>query len=133
YLCGAGLVVIAIFKLANLAQSRRAHGTGLAVICMIFFAGVTLLNFDQLLTAIDNTLGTGSSASFTSDLTSYNSRHAPVSSVGGDTPTQTFQNVVNAFSYYFQCFGALMVFLGIIGLKAASEGRYRHHGIGGPL
>ena len=126
YLFGGGLLIASIWgfwqQLNPGSQSNRHPWWPFASLTM----STALLSFDRMLNFATTSFGGGVSSSLSSNLTSY---QPPTVNNGfmGATPEDTLLNIINAFEYFFEAYGALVVLFGLLGLHHVMKGQHQHH------
>jgi hypothetical protein len=108
-----------LWTLAGGAASGTRHPRPWVPFLSIVMSGL-FATFPGFLTRANVSLGTDLTAS----LTSYAPSTPPVAgTILGTTPFETMVNIVDAFEYFFQMFGAACVFFAILRWRAIVSGR----------
>ena len=125
YLTGGGLLLAALYgfwQWANPAHTQRHPFVPFAAL----FTAATLLSYDRMLNFANNTFGGGVTTSLSTTLSSYAPPTVNPSTLAGATPEDTLLNIINAFSVFFQAYGALVVLFGTLGMYHVMQGNRQH-------
>ena len=124
YLTGGGLLIASIYwfwQWFNPARSTRHPWMPFAAL----FTSSALLSYQRMLNFANATFGGGVTSS-SSALTSYTAPTLDPSTVAGATPEDTLLNIITAFEFFFQSYGALVVLFGLLGLYHVMQGNRQH-------
>ena len=131
YLFGGGLLIASIWgfwQVLNPGSATHRHPWRPFAALTISTA---LLSFDRIVNFATASFGGGVNSALTTDLTSY-TPPAVNGSLMGATPEDTLLNIITAFEYFFEAYGALVVLFGLLSLHHVMKGTHQH-GIGKPL
>lgn len=92
------------------------------------FISATLLSFDRMLTFANNTFGGGVQASLAGSLSSYQPPQINAGGFVGATPEDTLLNIIAAFEYFFEAYGALIVLFAVFTFYNNHKGHRHHYG-----
>ena len=124
YLTGGGLLIASIYwfwQWLNPARSIRHPWMPFAAL----FTASALLSYQRMLNFANGTFGGGVTTS-SSALTSYTVPTLDPSTMAGATPEDTLLNIITAFEFFFQSYGALVVLFGLLGLYHVMQGNRQH-------
>ena len=124
YLTGGGLLIASIYwfwQWLNPARSTRHPWMPFAAL----FTSSALLSYQRMLNFANATFGGGVTTS-SSALTSYTAPTLDPSTMAGATPEDTLLNIITAFEFFFQSYGALVVLFGLLGLYHVMQGNRQH-------
>lgn len=127
YLMGGCLLIAAIHGFWQLSKPDSASSRHPFLPWATLFTSTALLSYDRMLTFANNSFGGGVSASLSGSLTSYTPTTVDAATMLGATPQDTLLNIIAAFEYFFQAYGALVVLFGVLGLYHLSKGNRHHH------
>ena len=124
YLTGGGLLIASIYwfwQWLNPARSIRHPWMPFAALS----TSSALLSYQRMLNFANATFGGGVTTS-SSALTSYTAPTLDPSTMAGATPEDTLLNIITAFEFFFQSYGALVVLFGLLGLYHVMQGNRQH-------
>ena len=122
YLLGGAFILASGWGFWQMAKPGNWFQSRPWVPFVTLFVGATFLSFDRMLNYANNSIGGGTQSAVTQALTSYTAPSVSGSSLLGASPQDTLTNIVTLFDYYFMSYGALIVWLDVLGLGAVSEG-----------
>lgn len=131
YLTGGGLLLASLYgfwQWANPAHTQRHPFVPFAAL----FTSATLLSYDRMLNFATNSFGGGVTTSLSPNLSSYVPPTLNAGTLAGATPEDTLLNIIDAFSVFFQAYGALVVLFGTLGIYHVMQGN-RQHTVSKPL
>lgn len=126
YLFGGAFLLASFWGFLQLARSGNRHEARPWVPFVTLTVAATLLSFDRMVNFTTKTFGGGVTASVTR-LTSYTPPTVDGTTLLGASPGETFLNIIKTFNIFFESYGALVVLLSVMALKAANDGNGRTH------
>lgn len=126
YLFGGAFLLASFWGFLQLSRPGSRFEAKPWVPFVTLTVAATLLSFDRMVTFATNTFGGGVTASVTG-LTSYTPPTVDGTTLLGASPEETLLNIIKTFNIFFESYGALVVLLGVMALKAANDGNGRTH------
>ena len=127
YLFGGGFLLASFWAFVQLGRPGNKHQFQPWVPALTLFVASTLLSFDQMLNLATKTFGGGGVTASVTGLTSYTAPTVDGTTLLGASPQETLVNIIKTFNIFFESYGALIVLLGVMALKAANDGNGRTH------
>ena len=133
YLMGGGLLLVALYGFWQILKPGSESNRHPFLPWAALFISSVLLSYDRMLNLANRSFGGGVSTSLSGNLTTYAPTTVDASTMMGATPEDTLLNIIDAFEYFFESYGALVVLFGVLGLYHLMKGNRHHHTLAKPI